>query len=429
MDHRQSSRREFIIRGGKAALSTSVAAVFLGDVLAACGAASSTSSAASGTVTFWHAYNVTGPENKALLEKVIPAFNKQYPKITVKAQNIPYDAMLQKITASVAGGSGPDVIRSDIIWMPQLAKLGALVQMDDIVARRRDEFFPGPLATCAYKGHYYGLPLDTNTRVTFYNKALFAQAGIAQPPTTTDDFKVAAAKIHALGANIFGYAEGGLDGWNILPWIWSFGGDVTDAQSTKATGYINGSQSVAAIQYLVDLLDAKDLSPSILGGSSLATSDAIGKNLTGMIVDGPWMPPIFQNTYPGLQYGLAPLPTGPAGQSISVVGGEDIAILQSSQNVDAAKTFAAFMTSPEAQVLMGQVGQMPVLKSAATDSSLPTYFSVFSQQLQTARPRTVSPNWQKIDTALTDAFNKALRHQTSVQAALDAAAAQIDSLL
>jgi multiple sugar transport system substrate-binding protein len=204
---------------------------------------------------------------------------------------------------------------------------------------------------------------------------------------------------------------------------------VTNADYTKATGYINSPQSVAAIQYLSDLLDAKDLSPSLLGGSSLGTSDAIGKNLAGMILDGPWMPPIFQNTYPTLGYGLAPMVAGPAGQSISVVGGEDIAILKSSQNLPAAKKFVEFMTSRQAQVLMGQIGQMPTLQSASADSSLPAYFSVFVKQLQTAKPRTVSPNWDKIDGALTDAFNKTLRHLASPQAALDGAASAIDALL
>ncbi len=429
MEPTKSSRRTFLINSGKSVATIGAAAV-LADVLAACGPTTTTqSTVATGTVTFWHAYSVDGPENKTLVGKVIPAFEKLNPGIKVKSQVIPYDSMLQKVIASVAGGGGPDVIRADIIWMPQLAKVQALAPMDDVVAKRKSEFYPGPLATCFYKGHHYGLPLDTNTRVVFYNKALFERAGVSEAPATTDDFKAAAAKIHALGGNIFGYAEGGLDPWSILPWVWSFGGDVTNADFSKATGYINNPQSVAAIQFLADLLDAKSLSPSILGGSSLSTSDALGKNQAGMIIDGPWMPSIFQGSYPNLSYGLATMPAGPSGQSSSVVGGEDIAILQSSQNMAATKKFVEFMTSQQAQVLMGQTGQMPTLRSAGSDSSLPSYFKVFDQQLQTAKPRTVSPNWQKIDTVLTDAFNKALRHMTSVQSALDAAATQIDALL
>ncbi len=420
------SRRQLFANAGKTAITASVASVALSEFLAACGTSSAT--AETGTVTFWHTYDVQGIENQTLLSKVIPAFNKKYPKITIKAQQIPYQSMLQKVTASIAGGNGPDVFRSDIIWMPQLAKIGALMKLDDVVAQRGSEFYAGPLATCAYQGHYYGLPLDTNTKVVIYNKTLFSRAGISAPPKTTDDFKAAAQKIAALGGNVFGYAEGGLDAWNILPWIWTFGGAVTDDAYKTATGYINGPQSVAAIQFLLDMLGAKQLSPSLLGGSSLGTADALGQNLAGMIIDGPWVPPELQKQYGSAQYDFAAMPAGPGG-SINVVGGEDIAILANTQNKAAAMTWLTYMTSDEAQRLMGATGQVPTLKAASSDPSYPAYFSYYNSQLATSKPRPVTPNYTQIDTALTDAFTKALQKKTSVQAALDEAASAINALL
>ena len=411
-----------------AALAATLTFSLVGGSLHAARAAATGNTSISGNVVFWNAYTTVTPENTELITKVLPAFEKAYPNITVYSQNIPYNSLLQKLVASVAGGGGPDVVRSDIIWVPQLAKIGAITRTDDIIAKRKNQFYPGPLSTTYYKGHYYGLPLDTNTRVMIYSKALFAKAGISRPPATTDEFMADMAKITSLGKNVFGYAEGGLDAWNILPWLWSFGGAVTDPNFQHATGYLNSAKSVAGLQFLVDLKDKGYLSPSILGGG-LATSDAIGKNQAGIIIDGPWMPPIFKAAYPSLQYGLAPMPAGPGGQSASVVGGEDIVQMSASKNTAADRAFMQFMTSPEAQVDMGTTGQMPVLKSVAKNPALPPYFAVFSKQLQTAYARTVSPNWVKIDTILTDAFNKAIRHQATAQAALDSAAGQIDALL
>ncbi|GCE09987.1 extracellular solute-binding protein [Dictyobacter aurantiacus] len=407
------SRRTLLKTGAQVALTAGAA----GSLLAACG--ENTSSASSKvTIKFWHTYNITSPENQTLQTKVIPAFNKKYPNITVQAQDIPYNSMLQKLIASVAGGNGPDVVRSDIIWMPQLAKIHALVQVDDLVNQHKDDFYPGPLATCSYKEHYYGLPLDTNTKVVLYNQTLLEKAGVNQPPKTTDDFKNAALKITSLGKNIFGYAEGGLYDWATLPWVWSFGGAVTDDQFTKATGYINSSNSVASLEYLYNLYTTRALSPSILGSGNVSPDDAIGKNQAGFIIDGPWMPPTFQKTYPNMKYGMALMPAGPNGQSSSVIGGEDIAIMSSSKNAEAAKSFAQFMISPQAQLLMASTGQMPVLKSVASDPTLPAYFKIFSEQLQTAKPRTVHPNYPKISTILGDAFNKAFRKQATPQAPL-----------
>jgi multiple sugar transport system substrate-binding protein len=420
------SRRRFLERSAQLALTASAA----GSFLAACGSSTTgASSTTKTTITFWNAYNVTDPENQTLLTKVIPAFQQKYPNITVKSQNIPYNSLLQKLIATVAGGSGPDVVRTDIIWMPQLAKIGALVPTDNIVAQRKSEFYPGPLATCAYKGKYYGLPLDTNTRVIFYDKTLLSQVGATQPPTTTADFQTLSAKISALNKNFFGYAEGGLDAWNILPWIWSFGGSVTNDNYTVSTGYINSPQSVAALEYLVGLYKNRSLAPNLLGGSSYSPDDEFGKSHVGFILEGPWEPPTLQQTYPTLQYAMAPVPAGPGGSSISVVGGEDITVMSSSKNIDAATTFMQFMTSEAAQVPLGEVGQMPVLTSLSNDSRMPAYFSMFAQQLQTAKPRPVTPNYTKIDTILTNAFNLAFRGQASAQAALTGAAQQIDPLL
>lgn len=411
-----------------AALTTTLALSLVGSSLQDARAASMGNTSISGSVVFWSAYNTVGPEDSTLITKVLPAFLKAYPNIKVYSQIIPDTSLQQKLIASIAGGDGPDVVRSDIVVVPQLAKIGALATTDDIMAKRKSEFYPGPVATNYYNGHYYGLPLDTNTRVLIYNKALFAKAGITTPPATTDQFEADAVKLAALGKGIFGYAEGGVDGWNLLPWIWTFGGDVTNAAGTKATGYINSPNSVAALQFLVNLKTKSLLSPSLLGGG-LQTSDAIGKNLDGMILDGPWTPPIFLTTYPKLQLGFAPVPAGPNGHSSSVVGGEDILQLKSSKNTAADRAFMQFMTSPLAQTLMGEVGQMPVLRSLAGSPSLPAYYSVFDKQLQTAKPRTVNPNWAKIDSALTTAFTQALHNQKTPQAALDAAAAQIDGFL
>ncbi len=385
--------------------------------------------AISGDITFWHTYNTVGPENIQLITKVLPAFEKLYPNVVVHSQDVPYTSMLQKLVASVAAGNGPDVIRSDIIWMPQLAKIGALSPVDDMLANHKRDFYTGPLATCAYNGHYYGLPLDTNTKVIIYNKTLFARAGIAHPPTTTAEFATDAVKIAKLGKGIYGYDLGGIDPWVQIPWIASFGGNVTNPSVTTASGFINGSSSVAAVQYLQQLQDDGALAPTLLNASTLSGEDMIGRGMAGMTDDGPWSHDILTKQYPKAQWGYAPFPAGPNGHSASVIGGEDIAAMKSTQNMPAVRAFMTFMTSRQAQVLMGQVDQMPTLINASTDSSLPSYLSVFNQQLRTAVPRTVSPNYTKIETIFNDSMNLIFRHKTTTQKALDTAAAQITPLL
>jgi multiple sugar transport system substrate-binding protein len=362
---------------------------------------------------------------------IIPAFEKLHPDVKVEAQALPYDDLRTKILTSVAGGEAPDLIRADIIWVPEFAELGALAPLDTEMsdfAMLKEQVYAGPLETNFYDGHYYGLPLDTNTRIMFYSDELMSAAGVTEAPKTFDDFKALCDKVKALGkADTYCYAEGGTGAWSLLPWVWSNGGDITNADYTKATGFLNGPATVEAITMLRDMLKDGTLSPGILG-NGIATSDAIGKGQSATILDGPWMPSIFEKQFPDLKLTTAAMPAGPGG-SASVVGGEDVVLLESSQNKEAATAFMKYLLSEDAQIAMGKVGQMPVLKSLNGNSELPAYYSTFQTQLLTAKARTPNPNWQKIDDAFNTAALSVMRGEKEPQAALDEAATVVDALL
>ncbi|HUG48767.1 MAG TPA: extracellular solute-binding protein [Candidatus Limnocylindria bacterium] len=389
-----------------------------------------TPEAISGTVTYWAAYDQVGPEFRTMSEVVIPAFQAQYPGVTVDLQGIPYDDLRQRLITGIAGGEVPDLLRADIIWVPEFAEQGALLALDQEMEdfdELAGQVFEGPLSTNFWEGQYYGLPLDTNTRVLFANRAVMEEAGLTEMPTTVEEFEAMMAAIAELGPERYGYAEGGTGAWNVLPWIWSFGGALTNDDYTTSSGFVNGEGTVAAVTKLKEWLDAGYLSPSILGGGS-PTSEDIGGGRAGTVLEGPWMPPIFEAQFPELETELAPVPAGPGG-SASVVGGEDIVVFAQTQNKEAALAFLRFLLSEEVQLEMGKVGQMPVLTSLSGHAELPDYFDTFSQQLETARARTPHPNWPLIDEALGNAVLEALRGDKPVQQALDDAAATIDGLL
>src|SRR5215207_6697165 len=116
------------------------------------------------TITFWHTYNQVSPENEALVETLIPMFEAEHPDIHVESVPYPYDGFRQALLTSAAGGEGPDIVRLDIIWSPEFAEQGILMNLSESMPDF-DEYaarvFPGPLSTNAYDGAYYGLPLDT----------------------------------------------------------------------------------------------------------------------------------------------------------------------------------------------------------------------------------------------------------------------------
>ncbi len=385
------------------------------------------------TITFWGSYGNGGnsTQQDALNKTLIPAFEKANPGITVKYVDIPYDSLLQKLTTSAAGGTLPDLVRSDIGWVPQLGQLGVLTPLSDTMNDFKTlakATYPGSLSTNKYKGKYYGLPLDTNTRVLITSQKALDAAGMSQPPATFAELNQMADKLKGTGVSVF--ADGGLGGWNIFPWIWSAGGEVTNSDLTKATGYLDGPKSVAGIQMLVDLYKKGQI-PNLITGNqgATSTSDGLPTGKYATILDGPWMKGIWAGQYASFKPIYAPVPAGDGG-SISVVGGEDIVLTATSKYQTAAEKFIRFTQTEQFQIEMAKTGQMTVIPAlAAKQAAIDPYFTTFSDQLKTAKSRLAIPQGAKIDGILSAALTPAFTGSTSVQDALTNAAHQIDPLL
>ncbi len=376
------------------------------------------------TITFWHTYNEVSAENQTLVDTLIPMFEAEHPNINVESVPYPYDGFRQALLTSAAGGEGPDLVRLDIIWSPEFAAQGILMNLSEQMPdfqQYADAVFPGPLSTNAYEGAYYGLPLDTNTRVFIYNPAV-----MPTPPETIDEL---AAMCESLPEGSFVFSDGGTSGWNLLPWIWSFGGDVTDAEITTATGYVNGEQSVAAIQFLADMLQSGCFSDGFIGSGIDTWGGYFGGTISSML-EGPWLYPTAESQYPDFEIGAALMPAGEGGH-ISVVGGENVVVSAGTENPEEALEFLRFTQSEAYQLAMSGVGQLTVLNSLLENEYFTNhpYYGVFLEQLQTARARTPHPAYNDIETVLGDAAQLVLRGEMPAQEAMDLAAEEIDALL
>lgn len=385
------------------------------------------------TLTLWGTYGNGGnrTQTDVLNNTVIPAFEKANPNIKLSYVDVPYDSLLQKLTTAAAGGELPDLVRADLGWVPKLGALGVFAPLDQKMSDYQTlaaNDYPGAVATNKFGAHYYGLPLDTNTRVLISNADALKKAGVGNPPATFDDLRADAPKLAAVKVSVF--ADGGLQGWNVYPWIWSAGGSVTNADQTKATGYLDSPQSVAGVQLLVDLYKAGAV-PNLITGNKGATqtSDGLPKGQYASILDGPWMIGIWSGQYPDFKPVYSPVPSGPGG-SVSVVGGEDIAMTNASKHQDAAEKFIRFTQTADFQLAMAKTGQMSVVKSLADQEAAQNpELAPFIKQLANAKARPSVPEAPKIDTVLQNELTKAFTGSESVQDALTKAAGQIDSLL
>ncbi len=396
----------------------------------ATGTSESESDGAPVTINYWH--TMSDPET-AQLGEVIAAFEETHPGVRVEPTKYAYDDFKTAILTSVAGGEAPDTARIDIIWVPEFAQEGWLMQLDgDGAMEDFDELaartYPGPRSTAEWEGNYYGLPQNTNTQVLLWHQERFEAAGIDGPPETMEEFADVARALSNPENEQYGYALGGTYFWAPAPLFYAMGGQIVDDSITTASGYINGEESVSAFALLKELYDDGAVSPNVLGGG-IGTADGHGSGRYAMIIDGPWMVDIYADSYPDFDVNFALIPTGPDGTTSSVVGGEDVVIFEGSDHPDEAMEWVRYLLSEDAQRTMAQVGVMPTLSSLRGDPAMPEYFDIFQQQLETAQARVPHPSWSEMDGAINNAFQRILRGDQSPQEALDQAAEEINALL
>ena len=383
------------------------------------------------TINFWHHYSAQSAENETLMNVLIPAFEAENPGIKVNAVSHEWAELHDKVLVSANSHALPDVARCDIAWLPEFQKMGILVALDEEMpnfAEVSGKLLDSAMSTAIINGHYYALALNTNSKIVFYKKAMLEAAGVSIP-ATMEEWIEAVKKLsgeNAKGQQVWGWNEPALAGWNICPFIWSFGGALTNEDQTIATGYINGSATVKAVETFAELVKAGAITGFNAG--DIPMTDGFGTGRYAMMLEGPWKSAELAGAYPDVAYGTAPIPAGEGG-SISVLGGEDIAMFNT-PNKEAAWKFMQFMTGEYAETEMAKCGQIPVNRAALeSDTVKAADYAPFIEAIQTAKARPTVAAWSEMDNGLQVAMNAVVTGEKTAQEAMDELAVAWDALL
>ncbi|MFE7114893.1 extracellular solute-binding protein [Streptomyces sp. NPDC057654] len=377
----------------------------------------------SGTVTWWDTSDAT---NEApTYRKLVAAFEKKYPKISVDYVNVPFDQAQQKFkTAAQSGRGAPDVLRSDVGWTPGFAQLGYLKDLTGTPALADSgDFLEGPLKNAAYNGKTYGAPQVTDTLGLMYNKDLLKRAGVAKPPANWQEVKAAAAKIkERTGAGGIGLNP---DSYYSLPFLYGEKSDLVDVAGKRIT--IADAASLKGIETAVDLVKsgAAPKPAGTDGYNNLKTDFKNGR--LAMLIDGPWA---TKEIFGGAAYrdrtnlGIAPVPAGSTGVAGAPVGGHNLAVYAGSKNFDASYLFVKFMTAAAQQETAAtSVGVLPTRESAYTKSVLADPVrDAYRRALATAHPRPAIPQGGDLFTDWLQHYTKILTLKEDPKAGLDATA-------
>jgi len=308
--HGRSVSRRSLLLGVAGAAGTAA--------LAGCGNAPSGGGGSDGkTFTlYWnagHAYKT--------YEKVIKKFESDH-GITVNWQKFQWPDLLTKLTTDAQAGTMPDLVEDDGSgWPITFATSGDALALDDFIAADGEKIgFPNDwqansLRNAQYQGKQYGVPLHLTCNLLFYNKSMFADAGIKTPPTTWDEFLSVARKLTK--GKQYGVSLNSDPGY-ISPWMLQNGVKYWDPTSRQIL--TPEAAAIEAMRFQHDLIYTHKVSPAPAASSDYEGPEKLFvAGRAAMILSGPWDFAPIKLAAPKLAYGLA-LPLAKTARSTNFAG-------------------------------------------------------------------------------------------------------------
>lgn len=347
------------------------------------------------------------------MREILDGFEKTHPYIKVRMQQLNWRDGLDKITTSIAAGITSDICELGSTWVARFADLHVLYDLSDYIKPKEAAFFPDLLRSASWNGKFYGVPWVAGTRVLYYNKEIFKEAGLDpdKPPETWDQLYKYILTIASKCPQYYPFAlpvgENYTSWQTFLPFLWSAGGDVFDEKTGNVI--INSESSVAAFQFY----------QKISNYSLLARQSHIDRIFTtgkaAMIISGGWDLGLIARLNPQLTFGVARIPrSGPV--HVSFAGGEILVIFKQTKHPKEAQMLIDYLVSPEVQMQIVKIvpSFIPTLKKPLSDpyfKSVP-YKQIFLEQIKTAKSPPQHPRWTQIEEELAWAVEEAVFNKT-----------------
>jgi multiple sugar transport system substrate-binding protein len=375
----------------------------------------------SGRVDYWHHF--TSESEFLGMERVIAMFKEKYPNIEVVQENIPNADFMAKFTLAVQAETRPDTTMIAADRLPDMVAMGGVVDLTERINNwSLKEFFPeNRWEGITLDGKIYGIPAFTFVDWMYYRIDWFEEAGIAIP-TTFEEFREAAIALTDPDQGRFGFGlRGGGGGQGFLiDMLESFGSPIIDADGNAA---IDRDLAIEALTFWSGLFTTDGVVPPSAPQDSYAqimTGFKTGQTAmiwhhTGSLVE------ITQALEPGVQFGTAVKPAGPA-EHISRVSYLYNGLMKE-DNADAAFEWVGFWGETDPAIaFLEETGYFPVTEAVVNDPRItenPIYKAALDSVAIGRKPVAFvgAPGWAG-EIAL-PAFQKILVGDYSVEEAVD----------
>lgn len=372
-------------------------------------------------------------ESLTIQQAIAKKFEETHPGVKVQVE--PYaDGYDQKLIAAFGAGSPPDVM---YMWnFPQYYT--SLMPLDDLIARdaaevKPDDFPKGLMNTTRVEGKTYGMPSGFTTQVVFYNKDMFAKAGVEEPKDgwTWDDLRAKAAKFRDEKNKVYGFAvDAKPDPYDFEQFLWSNGTKYISDDGKQIDGYMNSDAAAQVLDMFGDMAKTQEAITLNLGDDTSGSTLFKGGKIA-MFQSAMWSKAGIDAA--GFKYGVAPLPKFGDKTAHSALGVSAISIAKDAAHADLAWEFVKFFSSPEAVAM--RTNDLPVRISVAEEKGMTTdpIYKPFFDILATSNIEThaflKNANWGKVQDNLARAIEATMIDQGNAKQHLDDAVSRSKRLI
>ncbi|MEV6389334.1 sugar ABC transporter substrate-binding protein [Nocardia xishanensis] len=392
------------------------------------------------------------PEEARVRLQIIDEFRKRHPDIPVRTVMSGPDPLQQMLTYC-AGGKCPDVLMAWELLYAGLAERGVLLDLRTLLDRepeyaaelRRDSF-PTLYDTFSYGGGQYALPEQWSGVFLYYNRALFADAGLT-PPTrwrdawSYDEFLDAARALTRRDGDgrtrQWGFADAWVPYFSAACFGMNNGAEWFTPSVHPTRTNLGDPRFAEGFQFYADLAVRHRVAPRIADQQSVSAPDLFRRGRAAMALGGHWLYSEFAGN-DGVPIDLTVLPVGPHGGpgGITDVGCTGLSIAADSPRIEQAWEFVKFATGPIGQAIVAASGLfVPVLKSAMATTGFAAAhreirnLAVMTEGPDSSRPLPVTPMWGKVSALLERGGNRVLRGAATAQSLSARLAGDVDALL
>lgn len=310
------------------------------------------------TLRFWNGF--TGPDGRTMLQ-IVKQFNELHDDVQIIMQRMEWGTYYNKLFVAAMSNRGPEVFVVHTENLQRFLHAHLLAPVDEVFtsgAVDRADIDANVIAAVERHGVTYGLPLDCHPAGVYYNRKLFADAGIARPPETREQFIDALYKLKRIGPD-------GIPQWGfVYEWLRvslytllrQWGGDIIGPDGWTVT--FDSPESREALGFAASLIQELKLVPPI---QNLDAFLGFLQGRVGMVWAGIFR---LQDTkrQKNLDYGGAVIPV--CGHQPAVwAGSHNLCLARhlSEQQHDAALAFLRYLSDHTLDWAEG--GQIPVRRS------------------------------------------------------------------